>query len=79
MTIRKKLILSFTFLMLLLGGLGIISIISIKNVNNTATVIDSEILPQINCAQTLRFDMTTFRSYEFNHIIITDNTGKDAL
>jgi len=79
MTIRKKLILSFTFLMLLLGGLGIISIISIKNVNNTATVIDSEILPQINCAQTLRFDMTTFRSYEFNHIIITDNTGMDTI
>ncbi|SEW02973.1 methyl-accepting chemotaxis protein [[Clostridium] fimetarium] len=79
MTIRKKLILSFTFLMLLLGVLGIISIISLKNVNNTSTVIDSEILPQINCAQTLRFDMTTFRSYEFNHIIITDNTGMDTI
>jgi len=79
MTIRKKLILSFTFLMLLLGGLGIIAIISLKNVNNTATVIDSEIVPQINCAQTLSFDVTTFRSYEYNHIILTDDLGMNTL
>ena len=79
MTIRKKLILSFAFLMLLLGGLGIIAIISLKNVNNTATVIDSEIVPQINCAQTLSFDVTTFRSYEYNHIILTDDLGMNTL
>jgi len=79
MTIRKKLVLSFAFLMLLLGGLGITSIISLKAVNNTSTVINSEILPQINCAQTLRFDVTTFRSYEYNHIILSDNLGMDAL
>lgn len=79
MTIKKKLILSFAFLLLLLSGLGVASIFSLNNVNNTATVIDSEIIPQINCAQTLRFDMTTYRSYEYNHIILTDNTGMDTL
>ena len=79
MTIKKKLIISFAFLMLLLGGLGITSIISLKAVNHTATVIDREILPEINCAQTLRFDVTTFRSYEYNHIILTDNIGMDTL
>jgi len=79
MTIQKKLILSFTFLLLLLAGLGITSIISLKNVNNTSTVIDSEIIPQINRAQTLNFDVARIRSHEFQHIILSDTASMDDL
>ncbi|SEW33268.1 methyl-accepting chemotaxis protein [[Clostridium] fimetarium] len=79
MTIKKKLILSFTFLLLLLAGLGITSIISLKTVDNTSTVIDSEIIPQINRVQTLNFEVARIRSHEFQHIILTDAASMDDL
>jgi len=79
MTIKRKLIFSFTFLLLLLTGLGIISIISLSNVNDTSTIIDRDIIPQINCAQALNFEVTRFRSYEYEHMVTTDTSSMESL
>jgi len=79
MTIKKKLVLSFTFLLVLLAGLGIISVISLKRVNNTSTVIKAEIIPQINRVQELNFEVARMRSNEFQHIILSDTASMDDL
>jgi len=79
MTIQKKLILSFTFLLLLLAGLGVTSIVALKNVNKTYTTIDAEIIPKNNCVQALNFDVARIRSHEFEHIILSDTASMDAL
>lgn len=72
MTIRNKLILAFTVLMAVILGIGILSISSLKKVNNYSTVIDETVIPRLECVENLNFEVARYRSYEYQHIILSD-------
>lgn len=72
MTIKNKLIISFTILILVIFGSGVLSIYSLNKVNNFSTTIDETIIPRLNCVQELNFEVTRFRSYEYQHVILSD-------
>ncbi len=72
MTIKKKLILGFSAILLILIGVGFYSIFSLEKVNDKSTVIVEETLPQVNLAHTLNFEIARFRSCEFQHIILAN-------
>lgn len=79
MTIKKKLIFSYTIILLILLSLGITSIISLKSVNNTSTVIAEELLPRITCSQDLNYNLARYRSFEYEHIVLTDMSSMNDL
>jgi methyl-accepting chemotaxis protein len=67
-TIKRKLIFSFSFLGILLIGLGIFSVGGLSKVNENAKIISREVIPQLNYGHTLNFEAATFRSLEYQHI-----------
>jgi len=79
MTIKQKLIISFTTILIILAGVGIFSINALKEVNEHSTTIASEIIPQINLANTINFEIARFRSFEFQHMTLTDTQAMDDL
>lgn len=70
MTIKRKLILSISFLLVLLVGLGALSINSLNLVNKTSTDIASTVIPKLECANSLNYELSRYRTYEYQHIII---------
>lgn len=79
MTIKKKLILSFTFLLFILiitGGLGIYSL---QQVNNNAMVVSSEVIPRLEIINDLKYNIARFRSHEYEHMATSDLDAKAVL
>lgn len=79
MTIKQKLIIAFSAILVILAGVGALSIHSLEQVNNESTIIVDETIPQLNLAHTLNFEIARFRSFEFQHIILTDTKDMDDL
>lgn len=79
MTIKKKLIFSFTILLCVIFGVGILGIVSLNRVNNTSTIIDEKVMPRFECVETLNFEVARYRSFEFQHIILTDTAAMTEL
>lgn len=79
MTIKRKLTITVTLLLFLLTGLGLTSIFSLKEVNNSSTVIAQDIIPRLNCINTLNYEMARYRSFEFQHIILTSDSDMQEL
>ncbi|NTV79287.1 MAG: HAMP domain-containing protein, partial [Clostridiales bacterium] len=79
MTIKQKLIISFSIILIILAGVGIFSINALNEVNSQSTTIAGEIIPQINLANTINFEIARFRSFEFQHMTLTDTQAMDDL
>jgi len=79
MTIKQKLIITFTLLSVIIFGVGALSIVSLKQVNDKSTIIAEEIIPQLNLAHTLNYEMAKFRADEFQHIILTSDADMTAM
>lgn len=71
MTIKKKLITTFTLILAILAFVGIYSLFQLESVNNQSTIISEQFIPRMNAANNLNFYIARFRSFEFQHIILT--------
>lgn len=78
-TIKMKLITTFTVIIVLLVFVGVVAVSSLDKVNNQSTVIAEEAIPHIEVAQNLNFEVARFRSFEYQHIILTTKEDKDDL
>lgn len=74
MTIKKKQIISFTTLIALIVVVGVLTIWSLNTVNQRSTIIANELVPEMNAASNMKFDVARVRSFAFQHISLT----KDA-
>lgn len=74
MTIKKKQIISFTSLIVLIVVVGVLSIWSLNTVNQRSTIISSQLVPEMNAATNIKYDLARVRSFAFQHISLT----KDA-
>lgn len=79
MTIKQKIVLSFAMILILLAGQGGASIYLLRDVDQIAIKIDHEIIPVINSAHTLNFQVSRLRSYQYEHIVLTKQDDMDAL
>lgn len=79
MSIKNKLVTAFTIILVLLTGMGIISITFLSRVNSTSTIIANEVIPRINVASQINYDVARFRSFEYQHIVLTSIEDMDAL
>lgn len=79
MTIRKKQILSFTSLIILILVVGLLSIWSMATVNEHSTIISTELMPAENLANAMKYDIARIRSFAFQHISLTDDADMDNL
>ncbi|MFA9377497.1 MAG: MCP four helix bundle domain-containing protein [Lachnotalea sp.] len=79
MTIKKKLIITFALILTTLAFVGLYSLIQLNAVNNQSTIISEELIPQMTAANNLNFDIARFRSFEFQHIILTSADDMDVL
>jgi len=75
MTIKKKQIISFTSLLIIVFFLGVLSVWSLNTVNDKSTVIASTIVPQLNLANKMRFEVASIRSACYQHISTLDAAG----
>lgn len=69
LTIKTRLILSFSILVIALVGLGLYSINSINKVNNQSTVISDEWLPAMDAAHTLNTMTSDYRISELRYVM----------
>lgn len=77
MTIKKKQIFSFTTLIIVILGVGLLSIWSLNTVNDRSTVIANELVPKMNLANAMKFDVARIRSFAFQHISLTEDADMD--
>lgn len=76
MTIKNKLIISFTLLLVIVLGMGGLSIVSLQGVNQTATQINNEVIPKLDCINGIDKDLTSFRSSEYEYMLSEDALTK---
>ncbi|WMJ87838.1 methyl-accepting chemotaxis protein [Anaerocolumna sp. MB42-C2] len=79
MSIKNKLVTAFSIILILLTGLGIISINFLDRVNQTSTIIAEKVIPRLDCINQLNYDIARFRSFEFEHITLSKKEDMDAL
>ena len=79
MSIKNKLVTAFSIILILLTGLGIISINFLSRVNETSTIIADQVMPRINCVNQINYEVARFRSFEFEHITLSAKEDMDAL
>ncbi|MBP7347300.1 MAG: methyl-accepting chemotaxis protein [Butyrivibrio sp.] len=75
MSIKKRLLATLGILFLIMIGISVFSVFMLNLVNQQSTVIAAELIPDLNSAQDLNFDVARYRSTEFKHIVLT--TDKD--
>lgn len=75
MSIKKRLLATLGILFLIMIGISVFSVLMLNLVNQQSTVIAVELIPDLNNAQDLNFDVARYRSTEFKHIVLT--TDKD--
>lgn len=78
-TIKMKLITTFTVIIVLLAFLGVVAVSSLNKVNNQSSLISEEIIPHIEVTDSLNYEVARFRSFEYQHIILTSKEDMDAL
>jgi methyl-accepting chemotaxis protein len=76
--IGKKLGLAFGILLVLTLALGIVSILEISRVNGNTVDIATNWLPSVQAVGRLALDASTFRRYELNYMLATDEKTKQA-
>lgn len=69
MTIKLKLIFSFTFLVILSVLVGGFALFSADQINNKSKSITTQVVPELNHAHDLNYNVSTFRTLEYQHII----------
>lgn len=79
MTIKMKLISAFSTILIILAGIGALSIFALNEMNLTSTSIVDEVIPQLNLAHTLDSEIARFRSYEYQHITLNSVYSRDEL
>ena len=79
MSIKKRLIITLGLIFLIMIGVGVFSIFMLSEVNKQSTVIAEEIIPELNGAQELNFNVARFRSTEYKHTVLSkDEDMTDA-
>ncbi|MBZ9636496.1 methyl-accepting chemotaxis protein [Clostridium sp. FP1] len=73
LTIRNKLILIFTFILIVLVAMGVYSVKIIKAVNDRSTIITTENIPGIQQSGNINTMTSDYRILEFDHIISVSN------
>lgn len=79
MTIKNKLIATFTFILIMLSGVGIFSSIVLDRVNQQSSFINDQVIPEMELVEQLRFEIARFRSNEFEHISLDSTASMDTL
>lgn len=79
LTIKNKLISVFTFLLIVLLGVGVYSVKTLKDVNAMSTVITTENIPAIQESSNINTMTSDYRILEFEHIIATSPEKMDEL
>ncbi|ATW27463.1 methyl-accepting chemotaxis protein [Candidatus Formimonas warabiya] len=69
LTIKKRLLLGFGMLSLILMGLGIYAIFSLNTVNGKTTEIAEEWLPSVDYAHSINTATANFRIKEYKHVL----------
>jgi len=72
LTIKARLTLVFTLLVLALAGLGTYSVVSLNQVNEQSTVINDNWLPGLDMAHDVNKLVADHRVYELRHIIASN-------
>lgn len=78
-TIKSKLILSFSFLGILLIALGLFAMSMLNQMNEKSTSITNQVIPQLNYIHSLNYEVATFRTLEYQHILTDNRDNKAAL
>lgn len=78
LTIKTRLILSFSILVLALVGLGLYSINSVNKVNLQSTLISDEWLPAMDAAHTLNTLTSNYRVSELRYVMAGENADQLA-
>lgn len=79
MTIKKKLIFSFTFLVLVITTISLVSVYFLKEVNMTTAQVTDEVMPQLEIINSLSYETTLYRYQEYEHMVTTDMEAMLAL
>ncbi len=79
MTIKKKLIFSFTFLVLVITTISLVSVYFLKEVNLTTAQVTDEVMPQLEIINSLSYETTLYRYQEYEHMVTTDMEAMLAL
>jgi methyl-accepting chemotaxis protein len=79
MSIKYKLITAFTVILIILSGVGIFSSVILEKVNRQSSFISDEVIPEMELVEQLRFDISSFRSYEFQHVALDTTASMTAL
>ena len=78
-TIKSKLILSFSFLGILLIALGLFAMSMLNQMNEKSTSITNQVIPQLNYIHSLNYEVATFRTLEYQHILTDNRDNKAAI
>ena len=70
--IATKLLMAFSAVLILTGFLGIFSIIQLSKVNQTATELETEWMPDVQALLEIKASMQRIRTLEYASIIFTD-------
>lgn len=76
--IRTKLISLVVFLVVCLVSIGVLSMVSLNQVNQASTIIASNWMPSVIVAQNLNTLTSDFRIQEYTHILATSNSDMKA-
>ncbi|NTV49958.1 MAG: methyl-accepting chemotaxis protein [Geobacteraceae bacterium] len=79
LSIKMKLGLSFTAMLLIVAVLGLISLQAISQLNDMIVNMQSTLLPRVKYTMTMSREMTAFRASEFQHILSPEKTQKSTL
>ncbi|WP_342117501.1 methyl-accepting chemotaxis protein [Pseudoduganella sp. OTU4001] len=74
--IANKLLLSFTAVLLLTACLGVVSVVQLAKVNDTATDLATNWMPAIKAATELKYGVSRVRSGALQHLLSDDAEGK---
>jgi len=78
-SIRRKLIISFSLLLIIILIIGTLSIFALKVVNNDSTLISTESIPNIYTMQQVQEKVTLLRLIAYKHTIIEDASDMKEL
>lgn len=79
LTIKTKLIVSFTFILLIIIWLGIYSANALSKVNDQSIIMESKWIPKIEQAQSINTEIHNLRIKEYMHIMSKDNAEMDLV
>ena len=77
MTISKKMILSFTIIILILVSMGILSVYANDKMNRSSRNVTNQIIPTMKVAQILDYEFARIRSFTYEHITLTSKVDME--